>query len=153
MVNKKPRAVTVHAMNETDAFTLVVMRWKKSQLSLLEPEGYFYHAIATNLEVDAEAAITIHNESVPDACRGVWQYNERAQMENYLKELKIGVGMEHMPCGEFEANAMYFSIGVLTYNLMIAQKYFVIQEGMQNCTIATLNGFKNAFKGANQVIC
>ena len=131
-------AVTVHAMNETDAFTLVVMRWKKEQPSLLEPEGYFYHAIATNLEVDAETAIMIHNESVPDACRAVWQYNERAQMENYLKELKIGVGMEQMPCGEFEANAMYFSIGVLTYNLIIAQKYFVIQEGMQNCTIATL---------------
>lgn len=131
-------AVTVHAMNGTEAFTLVVLRWKKEQLSLLEPDGYFYHAIATNPEADAEMAIKIHNESVPDACRAVWQYNERAQMENYLKELKIGVGMEQMPCGEFEANAMYFSIGVLTYNLIIAQKYFVIQEGMQNCTIATL---------------
>jgi len=131
-------AVTVHAMDKTDSFSLVVLRWKKQQLSLLEPDGYFYHAIATNLEVEAEAAIIIHKESVPDACRAVWQYNERAQMENYLKELKIGVGMEQMPCGEFEANAMYFSIGVLTYNLMIAQKHFVIQEGMQNCTIATL---------------
>lgn len=131
-------AVTVHSMNKTDAFSLVVMRWKKEQLSLLEPDGYYYHAIATNLEADAEMAIKIHNESVPNACRAVWQYNERAQMENYLKELKIGVGMEQMPCGEFEANAMYFSIGVMTYNLMIAQKHFVIQEGMQNCTIATL---------------
>ncbi len=131
-------AVTVHAMNETAAFTLVVMRWKKEHPSLLEPDGYFYHAIATNMEADGEAAIKIHNESVPDACRAVWQYNERAQMENCLKELKIGVGMEQMPCGEFEANAMYFSVGVLTYNLMIAQKHFVIQEGMQNCTIATL---------------
>lgn len=131
-------AVTVHPMNGTEAFTLVVMRWKKEQLSLLEPDGYFYHAIATNLAVDGEAVIKIHKESVPDVCRTVWQYNERAQMENYLKELKLGVGMEQMPCGEFEANAMYFSVGVLTYNLMIAQKYFVIQEGMQSCTIATL---------------
>jgi hypothetical protein len=131
-------AVTVHAMNETEAFTLVVLRWKKEQLNLLEPDEYFYHAIATNLDVDGEAAVKIHNESVPDTCRAVWQYNERAQMENFIKELKIGVGMEQMPCGEFEANAMYFSIGVMTYNLMIAQKYFVIQEGMYNCTIATL---------------
>jgi hypothetical protein len=138
MKTNREIAVTVHAMNATDAFSLVVMRWKKEQPSLFEPDGYFYHAIATNLEAEAEAAIMIHNESVPDACRAVWQYNERAQMENYLKELKIGVGMEQMPCGEFEANAMYFSIGVLTYNLMIAQKYFVIQEGMQNSTIATL---------------
>ena len=28
-------------------------------------------------------------------------HNERAQMENYLKELKIGVGMKQMPYGEF----------------------------------------------------
>jgi hypothetical protein len=118
----KEIAVTVHTMQGTEAFLLVVLRWKKEQLSLLEPDGYFYHAIATNLEVDAEAVIKIHNESVPDACRAVWQYNERAQMENCIKELKIGVGMEHMPCGEFEANATYFSIGVLTYNLMVAQK-------------------------------
>jgi len=131
-------AVTVHAMNETEAFTLVVLRWKKEQLNLLEPDEYFYHAIATNLDVDAGAVIKIHNESVPDACRAVWQYNERAQMENHIKELKIGIGMEQMPCGEFEANAMYFSVGVLSYNLMVAQKYFVIQEGLEKSTIGTL---------------
>lgn len=138
MKTNREIAVTVHAMNETDAFTLVVLRWKKEQLSLLEPDGYFYHAIATDLAIDAESVIKVHNESIPDSCRAVWQYNERAQMENCIKELKIGVGMEHMPCGEFEANAMYFSIGVLTYNLIVAQKYFVIQEGMEKSTIATL---------------
>lgn len=135
---KREIAVTVHTMNETEAFTLVVMRWKKEQLSLLESEGYFYHAIATDLAIEAEAVIKIHKESVPDACRAVWEYNERAQMENYIKELKIGIRMEHMPCNEFDANAMYFSIGVLTYNLMVAQKHFVIQEGMEKSTIATL---------------
>lgn len=131
-------AVTVHAMENTEAFSLVVLRWKKEQLNLLEPEKYFYHAIATDLDINAAAMIKLHEESVPDACRAVWRYNERAQMENCIKELKIGMGMEHMPCGEFEANAMYFSIGVLTYNLMVAQKYFVIREGMQKSTIATL---------------
>ncbi len=30
-------AVTVHAMDKTDSFSLVVLRWKKQQLSLLEP--------------------------------------------------------------------------------------------------------------------
>lgn len=59
-------------------------------------------------------------------------------MENHIKELKIGIGMEQMPCGEFEANRMYFSIGVLTHNLMIAQKYFVIQDGLEKHSIATL---------------
>ncbi len=45
-----------------------------------------------------------------------------------LIQLKIGIGMEHMPFGEFEANAMYFIIGILKYNLMAAQKYFVVKE-------------------------
>ena len=131
-------AVTVHTMENTEAFILVVMRWKKEQLSLLEAEKYFYHAVATNLGEEAEAVIEKHEKSIPDACRAVWQYNERAQMENFIKELKIGIGMEHMPCNEFDANAMYFSIGVLTYNLMVAQKHFVIQEGMERSTIGTL---------------
>jgi hypothetical protein len=34
-----------------------------------------------------------------------------------IKELKIGFGMERMPCGQFEANAVFFRIGVLAYNV------------------------------------
>lgn len=131
-------AVAVHCMNETEAFNLIILRWEKEQLSLFEPERYFYHAIATDLDIEPFEVIKIHNESVPDACRAVWKYNERAQMENIIKELKIGVGMEHMPCNTFEANAMYFSIGVLTYNLIVAQKYFVIKEGFEKAMVTTL---------------
>ena len=131
-------AVTVHAMTKTEAFTLVVLRWQKAQPDLFSPGPYCYHAIATDLKVDAAKVIEVHRESVPDPCKAVWKYNQRAQMENMLKELKGGFGAEHMPCGSFEANAMYFSISVLTYNLSIAQKYLVIQEGLQRSTIATL---------------
>ena len=123
-------AVTVHSMNKTEAFTLIVLRWKS--------DGYYYHAIATDLDIEAERVIEIQGESISQACTGVWTYNERVQMENLIKELKIGIGMEHMPCGKFEANAMYFGIGVLTYNLMVAQKYFIIREGYENKTIQTL---------------
>jgi hypothetical protein len=140
-------ATSVHAMEQTEAFTLVVLRWKKEesrQLKLVESDEYFYHAIATDLKLEAEQVIEKHEKSMPpkeevaEGCKGVWKYNERVQMENMIKELKIGIGMEHMPCGEFEANAMYFAIGVLTYNLMIALKYFVIQEGYETKTIGTL---------------
>ena len=131
-------AVTVHAMAKTEAFSLVVLRWRKAQPDLFSPDPYCYHAIATDLKVDAADVIEIHRESIPDPCKAVWEYNQRAQMENMLKELKGGFGAEHMPCGSFEANAMYFSISVLTYNLTIAQKYLVIQEGLQKSAIATL---------------
>ncbi len=131
-------AVTVHAMAKTEAFTLVVLRWQKAQPDLFFPDPYCYHAIATDLKLDAAKVIKVHRESVPDPCKAVWKYNQRAQMENMLKELKGGFGAEHMPCGNFEANAMYFSISVLTYNLTVAQKHLVIQEGLQRSTIATL---------------
>ena len=32
-------------------------------------------------------------------------------------ELKIGFCMEGMPCGQFEANAVFFRLGVLAYKL------------------------------------
>ena len=45
-------------------------------------------------------------------------YNQRGECsENRIKELKIGFGMERMPCGQFEANAVFFRIGVLAYNV------------------------------------
>jgi len=45
-------------------------------------------------------------------------YNQRGETsENRIKELKIGFGMERMPCGKLEANALFFRIGVLAYNL------------------------------------
>jgi len=37
--------------------------------------------------------------------------------ENRIKELKIGFGMQRMPCGQFEANATFFRIGVVAYNI------------------------------------
>ena len=45
-------------------------------------------------------------------------YNQRGDCsENRIKELKIGFGMERMPCGQFKANAVFFRIGVIAYNL------------------------------------
>jgi len=48
----------------------------------------------------------------------VAQYHQRAECsENRIKELKIGFGLERMPCGQYEANAMFFRIGTLAYKL------------------------------------
>jgi hypothetical protein len=41
--------------------------------------------------------------------------NQRGESsENRIKDLKIGFGME---CGQFEANAVFFRIGALAYNV------------------------------------
>ena len=118
-------AETVHTMNGTEkAFRLIVLRWRNPQAELFEPEPYCYHAIASSLECTAEEV--------------VWEYNGRGQMENVIKELKGGFGMESLPSGDFGANAFWFALGVLTYNTFVLQKELLLPEGYKAKTIGTL---------------
>jgi hypothetical protein len=99
-------AETIHAMEKTEeAFRLIVIRRPyQSTLFFKEDERMKYTVIATNRNGSPEAVVT-------------W-YNQRGEYsENRIKELKIGFGMERMPCGQYEANAMFFRIGTLAYNL------------------------------------
>jgi len=125
VVTDREIAATVHTMNGTkQAFRLIVLRWLNPQPSLFETERYGYHAVATNREESATQVI--------------WKHNGRGQSENWHKELKIDVGMEQMPCGQKEANALYFAIGVLAYNLAQLLKRRVLPESYRTATVATL---------------
>jgi hypothetical protein len=121
-------AETVHCMNETKkAFRLVVKREIWRQGELFEKEGqYFYHAVATNW---------LEKEKNPEEVLK-W-HNQRGQAENFNKELKIGLGMERMPCGQTHANAVFFRIGVIAYNLFIGFKRLSCPESWMKHTIAT----------------
>ena len=44
-------------------------------------------------------------------------YNQRNRAENLNKEVKSGFGLERMPCGTFKANAVFFRLGIIAYNL------------------------------------
>jgi hypothetical protein len=118
-------AETVHSMNGTEqAFRLIVLRWPNPQPNLFEADRYCYHAVATNREESASAVI--------------WKHNQRGESENWHKELKIGFGMEPMPCGQFAANALYFAMGVLAYNLAQLLKRRVLPSAYRTVTVATL---------------
>ena len=119
---------TVHCMNGTKrAFRLVVKREIRRQGELFERGGqYFYHAVATNWlegEKNTEEVLKWHDQ--------------RGQAENFNKELKIGLGMERMPCGQTHANAVFFRIGVIAYNLFIGFKRLSCPESWARHTIAT----------------
>ena len=62
----------------------------------------------------------------------------RGELENYLKELKNGFGMDWMPCGETYANAVFFRIGVIVYNLFQALKLLGLPAWCRTSTIATV---------------
>ncbi len=64
-------------------------------------------------------------------------HNPRGQAENFLKELKGGLGLDHMPCGQFEANAVFFRIGVIACNLFLGFKPPSCPKSWWDHTIAT----------------
>jgi hypothetical protein len=106
-------------------FRLVVQRWRNPQLSLFEPHVWCYQAIATNRDdLSAEEVVRYHNQ--------------RGQVENSIKELKLGFGMEQMTSGEFAANALWFELGVLAFNLAQAMKLLFLDPEWKSKTIATL---------------
>lgn len=100
-------AEVLYTMNQThEAFRLVVKRTERyNQLDLFE--AYQYWIVATNISVaekDAHAIINFHED--------------RGEMERLIGELKHQLHLDHLPCGQFSANSLYFSIGVLAFNLV-----------------------------------
>ena len=107
---------THHISDYKEPFTLIIQRTPKSgqqQLDLnensdeIQTNGYTYRAIATSLKSMSDSEI-------------IKWYGARAEKsENKIKELMLDFGGAHMPCGQFEANALYFSICTLSYNLFV----------------------------------
>ena len=123
-------AETVHTMNETKkAFRLIVTR-KGKQCELLEEDqddSYFYHAIASNADNTQSAA------KVKD-----WYCQHGETSENRIKELKIGLGMEYLPCDHEKANAIFFRLGVIAYNISLMFKLDVLPDSWQRYQIRTV---------------
>jgi hypothetical protein len=118
-------AETAHCLGKSKrSFTLIVLRWPNPRPDLFEGQ-YRYHCIATN---DYDRA----TEPV------IWFHNQRGNAENYNKEIKIGFGMDYTPCRSVRANAVYFEIGILAYNLVAAVKRLVLGGNWVTKTIATL---------------
>ena len=113
-------ADTVHCMNKTNkAFRLIVMRRPREQDLFEDKSPYRYHAIAGNRANEhAAAAMERHSR------RG-------GASENRIQDLKIGFGMEYMPCSSFQANAAFFAIGALTYNLYLGFRSHALGSGWE----------------------
>ena len=87
---------------------LIVRRVKptpNSQLALLI--DYSYHGFITDRDGDTlelEADLGHVN-------------NSHAEIENAIRDLKYGVGLNHLPSGRFAANAAWLAIQVMAHNL------------------------------------
>ncbi len=91
----KPNAVPVR---------LIVRRVKPtpgSQLALFAT--YSYHAFITDREGDTLALEADHRR--------------HADIENAIRDLKYGVGLNHLPSGRFPANAAWMTVQIMAHNL------------------------------------
>ena len=83
---------------------LIVRRVKPtpgSQLALLAT--YSYHAFITDRDGD-----TLELEA---------DHRRHAEIENAIRDLKHGVGLNHLPSGRFAANAAWLAVQVMAHNL------------------------------------
>ena len=77
-----------------------------SQLALFA--NYSYHAFITNRDGETlglEADLGHVN-------------NSHAEIENAIRDLKYGVGLNHLPSGRFLANAAWLAVQVIAHNLV-----------------------------------
>jgi hypothetical protein len=65
---------------------------------------YSYHAFITDREGDLLALEADHRR--------------HAEVENVIRDLKYGVGLNHLPSGRFAANAAWLVINVIAHNLV-----------------------------------
>ena len=72
-----------------------------SQLALFV--NYSYHAFITDREGD-----TLELEA---------DHRRHAEIENAIRDLKYGMGLNHLPSGRFAANAAWLAVQCLAYNL------------------------------------
>ena len=88
---------------------LVVKRERKAgnQLDMFYSNQYRYWAIITNLPSETHSTNQV-----------ILTHQMRGQMEKSIGELKHQCSLDHLPCGQFGANAMYFTIGILAANLL-----------------------------------
>lgn len=89
--------------------------------------NYSYWIVATNLskeDYDSQAIIELHQG------RGI--------MEKRIGELKNQLNLDKVPCGQFDANCLYFTIGLLAYNLLQMLKLIGLPEEYHTKSVRTL---------------
>ena len=84
--------------------------------------NYSYHAFITDREGD-----TLQLEA---------DHRRHAEIENAIRDLKYGVGLNHLPSGRFAANAAWMAVQVIAHNL--ARWTARIALGEQAVTTRTL---------------
>lgn len=97
----------------------------KKQIDLFT--NYRYWIVATNLK-----------EEDNDNYQIIKLHQGRGSMEKKIGELKHQINLNHLPMGQFNSNCLYFTVGLLAYNLLQLLKLIGLPEEYHNKTVKTL---------------
>jgi len=127
----------IHTMKDTNnAFRMIVIKKDITPMLptmedyisdevMIQYQNEIYYCIATNdNDLSAEDIIKLHRQ------RG-------ETSENKIKELKNGFNMSYLPTSNTQANAFYFAIGTLAYNLFLLFKQ-ILDSSFKKHTVKTI---------------
>lgn len=87
------------------------------QLSLDGGEWHYWALVTNDAERSGDELETWHRA--------------KANVENRIKEAKLGLGLDNLPCRSFHANWAYLLITLLAYNLLVWLKLVALPEREQ----------------------
>lgn len=88
---------------------LIVVRKGNDQRALFPEFEYTYRLYVTNTDWSAHKVVRF--------------YRKRGNAENHIRELKEGYALDHILSEDFLANAVFFQLQLLAYNLVEVFKY------------------------------
>jgi hypothetical protein len=99
----------VGSEKEGAAYRLVVVRKRNDQRALFPEFEYSYRLYLTNTDWSPHKVVRF--------------YCKRGEAENVIRELKEGYALDHILPEDFLANAVFFQLQLLVYNLVEVFKY------------------------------
>lgn len=73
-----------------------------------------------------------------DAAAIFARHKLKGEKEQLLKEVLRGLDLHHPPCAELQANAMFYAIAALAYNLLVTVKLLYLPEDCQGWQVKTM---------------
>lgn len=123
--NREVAEITHTLNNANHCFRLIVQRELKEKPDIFG--SYQYYCIISNIPKGEKTAEEI-----------VHHHQSRGNCERYIGDTKYGVNLLFVPCGQFEANALYYGIGILTFNLLKLMQMIVLPESCSKKTVLSL---------------
>lgn len=126
-----------HTMQDTDnAFRMVVIK-KDITPTLPTLEEYIGDEVMMRYQDEIYYCIATNDNDLTPA-EIIKLHRQRGETsENKIKELKNGFNMSYLPTSNFQANAFYFYIGTLAYNLFLLFKQ-ILDSNLQKHTVKTI---------------